>query len=256
MKTFNLLILSLAVLLTWTSCANDSDSLVDIGATDTDLTLNGSYSRILVVGDYLYGVDDQSLITYDITDRRNPTEVDRSEIGLAIETIYHHDGNLFIGSRDAMYTYTIGSNGVPVRRGLFNYANLPNLVQPCDPVVADASTAYSTLYTRPNTNAPCGQRESIEALVVMDITDLNSPSLIAMHEMQTPRGLSLDGNLLFVCNDTNGLTIMDVSDPAAIQVISRLTALNAWDAIAHDSTLVVVGLPSWSSTIIPILRDP
>ena len=38
-------------------------------------SLNGAYSRILTVGDYLYAVDQTNIITYDIVNRDNPQEV-------------------------------------------------------------------------------------------------------------------------------------------------------------------------------------
>lgn len=203
-------------------------------------TTSGSYSRILTVNNHLYAVDQTSVLTYDITNRDNPVEVGRTEVGLAIETIYHHDGNLFIGSREAMYTFSISANGLPVRRGTFDYSRVTGMVEPCDPVVANRSTAYATLYTEDN-NGACGTRQNVQLLVAMDISNLDRPSLINTYPVQTPRGLSLDGNLLFVCNDRNGLSVFDVTNPAQARLISRIQDISAWDAIASDGLLIVVG---------------
>ena len=206
-------------------------------ATDA---LTGSFTRVLAVDDFLYAVDSRSVITYNISDRDNPVEVDRTDVGLAVETIFHLDGNLFIGSREGMFTYTIAEDGHPVRRGQFDYSLVTGDVQPCDPVVADASTAYATLYTSGEANA-CGWREDIQTLVVMDIRDLDRPSLITTYDVRTPRGLSLDGDVLFVCNDRSGFTVYDVSDPRDIRELAREPDVMAWDAIADDGHLIVVG---------------
>ena len=213
-----------------------SDPTVGVGAD----AVTGSYTRVLAVGDYLYAVDTRSVITYDVTDRDDPVEVGRTDVGLAVETIYHLNGNLFIGSREAMFTYTIADDGRPVRRGQFDYSLVTGGVQPCDPVVADENTAYATLYTE-DANGPCGQRRQVQMLVVMDINDLDRPELITTHDVTTPRGLGLDGDLLFVCNDRSGLTVLDVSDPSDPTEINRVRGLMAWDVIADDGLLIVVG---------------
>ena len=210
------------------------------GFTPTTSAVTGSYTRLLSVGDFLYAVDNTSIITYDVSDKDNPVEVNRTEVGLAVETIFHLDGNLFIGSREGMFTYTIADDGHPERRGQFDYSRVTGDVQPCDPVVADSETAYATLYTG-NGRDNCGRRQNIEMLVVMDIRNLDRPELITTLNVPSPRGLSLDGDLLFVCNDSNGFTLLDVSDPSAPRQIKQQTGLTAWDAIAKDGLLIVVG---------------
>ena len=221
--------------------ADTNDFWVDNStpATGAD-AVTGSYTRVLAVGDFLYAVDTRSVITYDLSDRDNPVEVDRTDVGLAVETIFHLDGNLFIGSREGMFTYTIAEDGHPERRGVFDYSLVTGDVQPCDPVVADERTAFATLYSADGIQE-CGARRDLEMLVVMDITDLARPSLIRTYETPSPRGLSLDGDYLFVCNDHRGVTVFDVSDPASAFVASRIDGVMAWDAIAKDGVLIVVG---------------
>ena len=53
--------------------------------------------------------------------------------------------------------------------------------------------------------------------------------------------LSLDGGVLFVCNDRSGFTVYDVSDPRDIRELAREPDVMAWDAIADDGHLIVVG---------------
>lgn len=245
MKYFSLALLTCCLGL-FVACDGDSnDTWSDFGAGNFSSgsaadAVAGSYTRVLAVGDFLYAVDSRSVITYDLADRDNPVEVDRTDVGLAVETIFHLDGNLFIGSREGMFTFTIAADGHPVRRGTFDYSLVTGGVQPCDPVVANSTTAFATLYADDGIQE-CGQRRDLEMLVVMDITDLDRPSLIRTYDTPTPRGLSLDGDLLFVCNDQSGVTVYDVSDPSRVSVLSRLSDVMAWDAITNDGVLIVVG---------------
>ena len=210
------------------------------GDQDAVFTFAGDYSRTLIVGDFLYGVDQSNVVTYDIADRSTPRLVDRTPVGLAVETIYHHEGNLFIGARTGMYIYAISRSGVPVRRGDYQYSDLPGIdeVTPCDPVVAEGTTAYASVYT--SVDAGCGQDRDFENIVVLDVANLDAPAVVNMHATPTPRGLAIDGNLLFVCNNQNGLTVFDVSDRQNFIQLAHISDVNAWDALASDNRLVVV----------------
>lgn len=235
-----------AIALCATACSDVDSNDTWAGPAPTfgtvETAVAGSYTRVLAVGDFLYAVDTRSVITYDLSDRDNPVEVDRTDVGLAVETIFHLDGNLFIGSREGMFTYTIADDGHPVRRGTFDYSLVTGGVEPCDPVVANRATAFATLYAEDAGVRECGgNRRDIEMLVVMDIQDLDRPSLIQTYDTPTPRGLSLDGDLLFVCNDAAGITVFDVSDPARAEVVTRVHGVMAWDAITDDGVLIVVG---------------
>ena len=224
-----------------TACTADGDVNFSDPAVDSGAGVStGSYTRVLTVGNFLYAVDTRSVITYDLSDRDNPVEVDRTDVGLAVETIYHLDGNLFIGSREGMFTYTIAEDGHPERRGRFDYSLVAGEVMPCDPVVANDETAFATLYTTGETDA-CGRRERIETLVVMDIQDLDRPSLVTTYDVRSPRGMALDGDVLVVCNDASGFTVYDVSDPQRLRVLDQVDDVMAWDAIARDGLLIVVG---------------
>ncbi len=231
---------SLLVLCSFWACT-DVDLAPDTQTSDPVANLAGDFTRTLIVEDYLYGVSHTDVMTYDISNREKPALVDRTPVGRAVETIYHYDGNLFIGSRTGMYVYTISRSGVPVRQGDYQYSNVPGIdVEPCDPVVAEGSTAYASLYTGDNLEEPCGRTQDLQTIVVLDVSNLNSPTLIQTHDTPSPRGLAIDGNLLFVCNNQNGLTVLDVSDSRNFVELTHIDGVDAWDAIIDDGRLVVV----------------
>ena len=222
-------------------------SCTDVDLTNTSTTqtglegLSGDFSRSLIVDNFLYAVDQTSILTYDISNRDEPVKVGHTEVGLALETVYHYEGNLFIGSRRGMYIYTISRNGTPVKRGDFDYSSLPNIVEPCDPVVAEGNTAFASLYTGDEIANDCGRADDVQTIVVIDISNLDDPRFVQRHDVISPRGLAIDNNILFVCHNENGLSVYDVSDRNNFQLLDRISNVNAWDAIAEDNKLIVVG---------------
>lgn len=193
----------------------------------------GSLARFIIVNNYLYVVDDQTLTTYDISSFRNPKQVSTLQIGFNIETIYNLGDNLLIGSQNAMYIYSIANPGKP------SYEASATHLRACDPVVANERTAYVTVRSSlTNTNA-CGG--NVNALLIYDITNIQAPQLVNTLEMFNPHGLALYGNTLYVCDGTQGLIIFDTSDSTSSQpqyLKAIETAGNTYfDCIAKDGYL-------------------
>ena len=92
-------------------------------------------------------------------------------------------------------------------------------MQSCDPVIADEKYAYVTLRTGTTCN---GVNNRLE---ILDIANINSPSLVKTYEMTNPHGLSKDGNLLFVCDGANGLKVYNASDVNNLKLITRMKEL-------------------------------
>ncbi len=220
-------------------CEGDADFAIPVSSGSNGT--NSSYARMLTVGDFIYAVNLNEIVTFDATDPSDPTEIDRQDIGTGIETIFHHEGILLVGSSEGTFTYTIEATGIPRRRGQFDYNTLSLPVLPCDPVVASGDVAYATLYTRAEVEGSCAREQVVNLLVVMDITDLENPSLITTVETWSPRGLAVEDDLLFVCNEFGGLTVFDVSDPSRPRTISQLRDIVAYDVIVKDDILIVVG---------------
>ena len=51
----------------------------------------------------------------------------------------------------------------------------------------------------------------------------------------------LDGRLLFVCEDTEGLKVFDVENPVEIQLVAHFEGFTAFDVIPLGGLLLVVG---------------
>lgn len=223
------------VLLGWVSCSEDSNDIAFVEQGSTGIA--GSYARFLTIGDYLYIVDDTHIRTFSTEQPEAPQLLDERSIGERIESLYHLNGRLFIGSITGLYLYTIGQDGIPRFSATYDYS-FPIPFCGGDPVVANDSIAFVTLHTQTITR--CGSI-AINELKVFDIRDFENPVLLRDYPMFFPKGLALDGDLLFLCDDAGGLKVFDVSEPEDIQLIKHFKGMITYDAIPLGGLLMVVG---------------
>ncbi len=242
MKNFIfILIASLSILFLW-SCAEENDiaplsESAQNNSQDGSTGIAGSYARFLTIGDFLYIIDNTSIKTISVTEPTEPQVVNTQDIGAGIESLFHYKGNLFIGSSSGLYIYAIQENGVPAFTADYGY-NYP--VEPCDPVVANDEFAFVTLNTRVNTG-PCGGFNEVNALKIFDIQNIETPTLLAEYEMYNPKGVGLDGNTLFLCDDTEGLKVYDITNAPEITLIRHIKDITTYDVIPLNGILIVVG---------------
>jgi hypothetical protein len=201
---------------------------------DATAGVGGSMARFTVNGDYLYTVDNSSLHSFNITNRSNPEDLGSSTIGWAnIETIFPYQNMLFIGSNTGMFIYDISSPSQPTLLSQFEHANA------CDPVFVSGNRAYVTL--RGGTRC----QNFTNQLEVVDISDIQNPSLVSTHAMSNPHGLSIKNDKLYLCDGAAGLKVFDSSDD--FQISNRLlyhdNSISTYDVIAspYRNVILVVG---------------
>jgi len=233
MKYLKFSIFALLLLAFW-SCSKEAGSL----ATPASNTgVGGSYATFMIVGDFLYTITDSDINTLSLEDPANPKLINTQEIGERIESIFNLDKRLFIGSGSGLYIYTIQEDGIPQFTSSFSYDQFP--IRPCDPVVANDSFAFVTLNT---VNGSCwGEEVHLNQLSIFDITDVANPVLINSYPLSGPKGVGLDGNTVFVCDNEEGLKIFDVTNKYDIKLIKQFGGYNAYDVIPFNGLLLVVG---------------
>lgn len=222
----NFFLYSLSLILVFFSCSNDSDGGNE-RASDTGV--GGSMARFAIKNDHLYIVDDENLKIFDISNPNDPIYKNEERIGMNIETIFPKDSLLFIGSQNGMFIYDITNPISPKQLSTFSH------VRSCDPVVASDDYAYVTLRTD---NIWCGRNNN--ELQIIDIKNIYSPKHIKSYNMISPKGLGIDGNILFVCDDSL-LKVLDVSDPKNVITLYTITNINANDLIVLNGLLMVIG---------------
>lgn len=194
-------------------------------------------ARFALSGDYLYAVDHSTLKMFDVSTPQAPQYLQGKDqyLDFGIETIFPMDTLLFLGSQTGMYVFNITRAEFPQRWGHVSH------ITACDPVVASGSYAYVTLNSE---NYWCGR--SSNELRVYDLSDPANPLLIHTETgFKQPRGLGIDGNKLFLCD--NGLKVYDVSNPAKPVWIDDVTdipeakGMDACDVIPLGGILLLTG---------------
>ena len=188
----------------------------------------GSMSRFAIVNEYLYAVNNSTLESISISEALNPQLVKSDNVGWNIETIFPFKEKLFIGSASGIFIYDISNPSSPERKGNFEHLSA------CDPVVADDNYAFVTLRSGTRCQGFTNQ------LDVLDVANVNSPSLVKTYGMTNPHGLSKDGNTLFVCDGKDGLKVYDVSNVNDLKLIDHLQGMDTYDAIAWNKKLILV----------------
>jgi len=210
-------------------CQDDA-STADVAASNTGV--GGSLARFTIVGDFLYTIDNTTLTSFDISNPEAPNPVSSIPVGDGVETIFPLNEYLLMGTQNGMLIYEISNDGTPAFISSYQH------VISCDPVVANTEYAYVTLRASDCRQAAVGAADLLE---VIDIKEISNPQVVGSYDMQAPRGLGLDGDVLFVCEGAAGIKVFSTEDPLNLQQINHLTDIHANDVIPLNGTLIVVG---------------
>jgi hypothetical protein len=196
----------------------------------------GSMARFTIVGNTLYAVDDAMMHIFDLFTADDPEMKNSLSLGWGIETVFPYKNNLFIGSISGMSIYNIDNPHEPV------YMSEVRHIRTCDPVVANDTHAFVTLRAE-NNNGMCGTTFTNQ-LDLIDITQIDNARLLKSFPMQSPHGLGLDDNLLFIAEGDGGLKIFDITEPNELDEnqLHHLTGFNAFDVIPLNGTLILTGI--------------
>jgi hypothetical protein len=188
----------------------------------------GSLARFSIVNDYLYAINTSSLHSFNVAQPDEPVRTDSIYVGWNIETLYPFKDKLLIGSTTGMFIYDIQDPAKPQPVSTFDHARA------CDPVVTDGDYAFITLRTGTACNGISNQ------LDVVDITNVESPTLARTYPLTNPAGLAKDGNTLFICDGSDGLKIFDAENVHNLQLVRTLPDAEPKDVIAWAGNLVMV----------------
>ncbi len=191
----------------------------------------GSMARFAITENKLYAINrGYEIKIFDITG----TQVVKSDSITSlwnIETLFAFDNKLFIGSNNGMFIYDIRNPEKPV------YISQYNHVTSCDPVVVNGDYAFVTLRSGNNCN------NVINELNVVSLADILNPKLVKAYPMFNPHGLGIDGNLLFICDGSDGLKVYDISDVFTIDqhMIKHFENIKTFDVIPFNDVLIMTG---------------
>ena len=198
---------------------------------------SGTVNRVAYSQDHVYilGQNDLKIIAdspalFEVVNADNFVH-----FGNDMETIFPYDNKLFIGSRSSMDVYDLSDAENPKYVYSFQHATS------CDPVLPVEDAAYVTLRTADFSPCP----GNINALVVIDISDLNNASQVMEIQMASPYGMTFFNDQLFVGEGENGLRIFNATNKLAPELIVWDKSIKAYDVLPHpsNSSLVLIAGP-------------
>ena len=193
----------------------------------------GAVNRIAYQNNHVYVISRTNMTIFE--DRGELNFISSSPVGWDMETIFPHNGNIFIGSQTAMQIFDVTNPERPEAISGFWHATS------CDPVYPVDDVAYVTLRTGDATNCP----GDVNSLVVLDITNVRNPVETQNIEMESPYGLTLANDRLYVGEGANGLKIFDATNRMDLELITFDQSIEAYDVIHHPTinTLLLVAGP-------------
>ncbi len=221
MRTLNTILLASIILLI--SCYNDGGNVI---SRDGVFSRGGSTAKFATSGNNLYVIDQATLLTYDVGNENEIIFKHKLELNTnLLETIFPFGSYLFLGSTTGVLIIDVSNPGLP--KFISDYQH----VLSCDPVVTDGDYAYVTL----RSGNFCG--ESDDELQILDLSNINSPQLIVQYALTSPKGLAINNNILYVCDE--GIRIFDVSNKSDIRELSFIPNIPANDVIFYNNQLLV-----------------
>jgi hypothetical protein len=195
--------------------------------------VGGSMARFGLYEDYLYIVNNSSLMTFKLKSSTEASLLNTSYLGWNAETIYIADKHLFLGTQNGLLVQSLEVPERPSPVGSFTH------MTSCDPVVIKGDLAFVTL--KGGTTCRGGTLNQLDVIKMSD--GYSKFNLLKSYPMYGPQGLGIDGDLLFVCDGEAGLKIYDAADPLTISdhPIASFPSINAYDVIPMNNYLFLVG---------------
>lgn len=204
------------------SVSNDANGNATIG-------VGGSMARFTIRGNYLYAVDDEALLTFDITNQE-PAKTQEQQVGWRIETIFPYENHLYIGSMLSMYIFDINNPATPQQTSQYQHFTA------CDPVVVQNDVAYVTLRSG---RAACPR--TVNRMELIDVEDPENPQQITAYGMENPHGLGVDGDYLFVSEGDKGIKIFEINSKTNLTMLRFIDDIKTFDVIPADNILMITG---------------
>lgn len=207
-------------------CAEDGANYLNVGGGQGQ---GGSLTRFAINGNYLYIASQTTLSVYNIGSNTDFEMLKTINVGFGLETISTRGAYLYLGAQDAMYIYSISNPENP--QFIFRYSHIVS----CDPVVVEGNRAYVTL----SSGSFCNR--GTNALEIIDISNPNNPVLLANYPMNAPLGLGIRDNILFVCEQSFGFKVFDVSNATNIKLLHQINDVHSYDVILHNQLATLTG---------------
>jgi len=201
------------------------------GAAGSAYGVGGSMARFGLYKDFLYVVNQSSLLTFKLNSNSQVTLLNTGYVNWTAETIFITDNHLFLGTQNGLIVLSLQVPEKPVQVGNFTH------MTSCDPVVIKGDLAFITL----KGGSTCRGGILNQLDVVKMSNSYSKFTLLKSYPMFGPQGLGIDDDLLFLCDGDAGLKIYNAADPLAILQIAIFPSINAYDVIPMNDYLFMIG---------------
>ena len=157
----------------------------------------------------------------DISDPESMVEVGQGEERGAMTAIQVIGNFAYIidVTEHALVTYDVSNPSKPVRTAVFK--------------VSDVQGEYPESYTFLSIKQ-CGKRlcaaGGLSGLVVFDLDDPAKPAFAGRYDTPSSSGLAQIDDLIYLVDDVDGVHVLDISTPSAIQQVGMLpTSVGGWE---------------------------
>lgn len=207
----------------------DSETTASNGGGGSKNGINGSMSRFALYDDKLYTVIRDYMSIFDLSGEAPVKAADNIFIGWNVETLFSYEDNMFMGTPTGMLIYSVADPLKP------EFMSSVTHVFGCDPVVVHNDLAYVTVHS----GNMCGQNAN--ELFIVDVSNVREPKkLITFQNMIKPKGLGIDNEMLFLCDD--GLKIFNITTPekSYLSSLKHIKGMEGYDLIAWENVLMMI----------------
>ncbi|MDL2220998.1 hypothetical protein LJC35_00420 [Parabacteroides sp. OttesenSCG-928-N08] len=203
-----------------------NDMVASPGGSNTGIT--GSMAAFAIYKDNLYTLTQNVLSIFDISQAKPELKREGVRIGGDVETIFSYKEYMFFGTRQGMLIWSVKDPLDP------QFVSGISHIYGCDPVVVENDIAYVTVFS----GNGCGQ--TINELIVLDVSNIEQPKPIVTYAMKQPKGLAIENGILFLCDD--GLKIFDATDPQTLMAhqLAHYTGMDGYDVIPYNKVLMMI----------------
>ena len=177
--------------------------------------------------DYLYAASQNAINVIDVRNADRPNKTNEVALpGNTIETTFVEGDRLYLGMPNGMSVFSLDNLTLPSYEGRYEH------MVGCDPVVVDRERAYVTV----RSGTTCGSRIAVNQLHIVNVSNASNLTLEESFPLSNPHGLGIDGNLLFICDGSAGVKVLDVTNPSGIRLLSHTeTPGVAYDVIVDTA---------------------
>jgi len=204
-----------------------NNSTTSFSSSGGKASTGGSMARFAIQSNHLYAVTNTSLQVLDLIKPLQPQWKTTVNLGWGIETIYPFKDKLFVGSNDGMRILNASNPANPQVTGTFSHARV------CDPVIANDKYAYVTLRAGTRCFGNTNQMD------VVNVSDISNPSLVKSYPFTNPRGLGMDGNVLFLCEGPSEVKILNTTNPLSVVTTQIISIAESYDVICADGLAII-----------------